>query len=95
MKYPRSVVKFSKHPETEDLHPNQKPVALYEYLILTYTNPGDTVLDITAGSGTTGEAAVKTGRNAILIEKDPVYFETTQRRIELVQAQPLLFEVSA
>jgi site-specific DNA-methyltransferase (adenine-specific) len=91
MKFPRSVIKFSKHPETEDLHPNQKPVSLYEYLILTYTNPGDTVLDMCAGSGTTGEAAIKTGRGCILIEKKPEYFGIIQNRMAQVEAQPLLF----
>jgi site-specific DNA-methyltransferase (adenine-specific)/modification methylase len=55
-------------------HPTQKPVALYSYLIQTYTNPGDTVLDFCAGSGTTGVAAILTGRNAILIEKDAAYY---------------------
>jgi site-specific DNA-methyltransferase (adenine-specific) len=96
MRFPTSIIQESNADrQGQSDHPTQKPVALYEYLILTYTNPGDTVLDITAGSGTTGVACVKTGRNAILIEKDPVYFETTQRRIKQVQAQPLLFEATA
>jgi site-specific DNA-methyltransferase (adenine-specific) len=88
--YPLSVLTCDN--ETDLDHPTQKPVALYKYLILTYTNPGDTVLDFTAGSGTTGVAAVETGRNAILIEKDPGYFEIVQRRIKQAQAQPNLFE---
>jgi DNA modification methylase len=89
--YPRTICRFAI--ENKGYHPTQKPVALYEYLILTYTNPGETVLDITAGSGTTGEAAIKTGRNAILIEKDPAYFTIASRRIERVQMQPLLLGV--
>jgi site-specific DNA-methyltransferase (adenine-specific) len=89
-RYPSSVQLFSNG-NNGNIHPTQKPVALYEYLILTYTHPGDTVLDITAGSGTTGEAAIKTGRNAILIEKDPEYFGIIQNRMAQVEAQPLLF----
>jgi site-specific DNA-methyltransferase (adenine-specific) len=91
-RYPLRVLSFGRM--TGD-HPTQKPVALYEYLILTYTHPGETVLDICAGSGTTGEAAIKTGRNCILIEKKPEYFGIIQNRMAQVQAQPLLFEVSA
>ncbi len=56
-------------------HPTQKPVALFEYLIKTYTNPGELVLDNCAGSGTTGEACFNTGRNYIQIEKDKDYYE--------------------
>jgi site-specific DNA-methyltransferase (adenine-specific) len=68
------------------LHPTQKPVALMEYLIRTYTNPGDTVLDNTCGSGTTLVAAINTGRNAIGIERDPEYFRIAQERV--AKAQP-------
>jgi site-specific DNA-methyltransferase (adenine-specific) len=57
LKYPRSVLSIPKYAASETLHPTQKPLALLEYLILTYTNPGDTILDFTAGSGTTGAAA--------------------------------------
>lgn len=78
MRYPRSIQKFTT--ET-GLHPTQKPVPLFEYLIRTYTNEGDTVLDNTMGSGTTGVAAVNTGRDFIGIEKDPGYFQIAQRRI--------------
>lgn len=63
------------------LHPTQKPVALFEYLIKTYTNEGETVLDNTAGSGTTAIAAENTGRRWIGIEKDPVYFFKALNRI--------------
>ncbi len=64
-----------------DAHPTQKPVALMEYLIRTYTNEGDTVLDFTMGSGTTGVAAMHTGRNFIGIEMDAGYFAIAQERI--------------
>ena len=76
------------------LHPTQKPVALLEYLIKTYTNEGETVLDFTAGSGTAGIAALNTNRNAILIEKDPEYCEIIKRRIaEAEKAKILTHEV--
>ena len=57
------------------MHPTQKPVALLEWLIKTYTNPGDLVLDPTMGSGTTGVACQNTGRTFIGIEKDEAYFK--------------------
>ena len=63
------------------LHPTQKPVALYEYLIKTYTNKGDTVLDFVMGSGSTGIACQNTGREFIGIEKDDKYFKIAQDRI--------------
>jgi site-specific DNA-methyltransferase (adenine-specific) len=72
------------------LHPTQKPVALMEYLIRTYTNPGDTVLDNTMGSGTTGVAALQTGRRFIGIERDPTYFAIAQERISKVWLAPLV-----
>lgn len=64
------------------LHPTQKPVALLEWLILTYSNEGDLILDPTMGSGTTGVACVNTGRRFIGVEQDASYFATAQRRIE-------------
>jgi site-specific DNA-methyltransferase (adenine-specific) len=79
--YPGTVQKFKGVSQYHVEHPTQKPVALYEYLIKTYTNPGDTVLDFCMGSGTTGVAAVRTGRNFIGIEKERPYFEIAQRRI--------------
>ena len=72
LRNPSSVQKFNTQ---VGLHPTQKPVALFEYLIKTYTNPGETVLDNCAGSGTTGEACINTGRNYIQIEKDLTYYE--------------------
>lgn len=84
-RYPRSIQYF-KTAETEGkLHPTQKPVSLYEWLILTYTNPGDTVLDPCMGSGTTGIAALKLGRNFIGIEADETYFKTAENRLTLFQ----------
>lgn len=67
-------------------HPTQKPVALLEWLIKTYTNPGDTVLDPVAGSGTTAIAALRTGRHCIAIEKDPAYFEVMRKRVDAERA---------
>lgn len=78
--YPTSILPFAK--ERGGVHPTQKPVALMEYLIRTYTNPGDTVLDNTMGSGTTGVAAVNTGRHFIGIERDPAYFDVASARID-------------
>lgn len=72
-KYPISILNFTSR-EERGLHPTQKPVALFEYLIRTYTNEGDTVLDNCAGSGTTAIAAEQSGRNWICIERDPTYY---------------------
>lgn len=83
VRYPRSVLRFNRKTRgNKKLHPTQKPVALLEYLICTYTNKGDMVLDFTAGSGTTGVAAKNTGRHFILIEKEKKYCDIAQRRIE-------------
>lgn len=79
LRYPSSVQKFN----TEvGKHPTQKPVALMEYLIRTYTNEGETVLDFTMGSGTTGVACVNTNRNFIGIELDQDYFQIAKDRID-------------
>ncbi len=77
--YPRNLIRFAKPVDFK--HPTQKPVALMEYLVKTYTNEGDTVLDFTMGSGSTGVAAVKLGRKFIGIELDPDYFQIAQTRI--------------
>ena len=77
--YPVSVLEYAADPE--HIHPTQKPVALMEYLIRTYTDEGMTVLDNCMGSGTTGVAAVRTGRDFIGIEKDPGYYELAVERI--------------
>lgn len=83
-RYPRSVVTFKSDKQKSALHPTQKPVALMEYMIKTYTNEGDTVLDNTMGSGTTGVACANTGRKFIGIERDPTYFEIAQQRLSAV-----------
>ena len=83
--YPRSIVHFPH--EGKAVHPTQKPVALMEYLIRTYTNEGETVLDNCMGSGTTGVACANTGRNFIGIEKDDKYFAIAQARIEAALAE--------
>ena len=70
------------------LHPTQKPVALMEYLIKTYTNEGDTVLDFAMGSGTCGVACANTGRRFIGIELDAGYFDIASRRVSEAYAQP-------
>jgi site-specific DNA-methyltransferase (adenine-specific) len=87
--YPKSILRYPKPNNLSGggLHPTQKPVALYEYLIKTYTNPGDTVLDFCMGSGTTIVAAIRTGRNAIGIEKEAPYFDMAQRRMKEQQME--------
>lgn len=77
--YPLSILDFKV--EHKPIHPTQKPVALMEYLIKTYTNEGDTVLDFTMGSGTTGVACKNLNRNFIGIEKDAEYFKIAEQRI--------------
>lgn len=77
--YPNSVLEFSMD---RGLHPTQKPVALCEYLIKTYTLEGETILDNCMGSGSTGIACINTKRNFIGIEKDDKYFEIARNRIE-------------
>lgn len=81
-RYPRSVIKFATDKQKSALHPTQKPVALMEYLILTYTNPGDLVLDNAAGSGSTLVAAKNLGRQFIGIEKDEHYYEICVERLK-------------
>lgn len=80
--YPKTVIEYSNVNGHKNVHPTQKPVALCEYLIRTYTNPGETVLDNCMGSGTTGVACVNTNRNFIGMELDPQYFEIAKKRIE-------------
>ena len=86
--YPWNVLEFKVQSRSKGtLHPTQKPVALYEYLIRTYTNEGDTVLDIAMGSGTTGVACIQTGRKFIGIEIDETYFNIAKDRIAEAQLQ--------
>ena len=79
--YPISIQEFANAREGR-VHPTQKPVALLEYLIKTYTTEGDTVLDPTMGSGSTGVACKNTNRKFIGVEKDETYFKLAQQRIE-------------
>lgn len=80
--YPTSILEFTAANQRNKLHPNQKPVALLEYLIRTYTNDGDLVLDNTMGSGVTGIACTNTRRDFIGIEKDVGYFEVAYQWIK-------------
>lgn len=79
-RYPKSIIQFSNADQTDKQHNTQKPVALYEYLIRTYTQPGELVLDFCCGSGTTGVACVKTGRNYIMCDTTPEYVKIAQDR---------------
>jgi site-specific DNA-methyltransferase (adenine-specific) len=90
LRYPRSVQYFkTAESEGKTCHKTQKPIALMEYLIKTYTNEGETVLDFTMGSGSTMVACQNTNRNGIGIELDKDYFEIAKKRIE--EQQPTLF----
>lgn len=84
MRYPSDVIQFGNSHGAPDnrFHQTQKPVPLLEYLIRTYTNKGDTVLDNTMGSGSTGVACIHTGRNFIGIEKEHEYMEIARKRCE-------------
>lgn len=81
MKYPQSIFTFAKPHPSVALHPTQKPVPLLEYLIKTYTNEGETVLDNCMGSGSTGVACINTNRNFIGIELDENYYQIAQSRL--------------
>jgi site-specific DNA-methyltransferase (adenine-specific) len=83
VRQPRSVIKINRGTRGNNkLHPTQKPVALFEYLIKTYTNEGELVLDNCAGSGTTAIACINTKRNYILIEKEEKYCKIAEDRIK-------------
>lgn len=81
-RYPRSVIKFSSDKQVSNYHPTQKPLALLEYLIKTYTDENDVVLDFCMGSGTTCVAAQRLKREFIGIEKDNFYFDVAAKRIK-------------
>ena len=83
-RYPRSIQRFNTE-KNKSTHPTQKPIALLEYLIKTYTNDGETVLDFTCGSGSCGVACVNTNRNFIGIELDKGYFDIAEKRIKEAQ----------
>lgn len=87
-RYPKTILRFKQE---KGLHPTQKPVPLMEYLIRTYTNKGDVVLDSTMGSGTTGVACFNSSRKFIGIEKDPVYFQKADERISNLEKNKLDF----
>lgn len=100
-RYPKSIIAMSRFgaelngASGNRSHPTQKPVALYAYLIRTYTNPGDTVGDFVMGSGTTGVAAVKEGRHFVGVELDSGYFAIARRRLEQAEMQLSLFPAEA
>jgi len=77
-RYPKSVIKISRE---VGLHPTQKPVALFEWLIKTYSNKGEIVMDNCMGSATTAIAALNTGRFFVGFEKDPIFFERGTKRV--------------
>jgi len=81
LKYPKNLIEFSNANKMNNLHPTQKPILLMEYLIRTYTNENETVLDFTMGSGSTGVAAKNLNRGFIGIEQDEKYFDIAQERI--------------
>lgn len=80
-RYPRSVIQLKSDKQLTSLHPTQKPVPLLEYLIVTYTDPGDTVLDFAMGSASTAIACARTGRRFLGVEIDRHYFEVSENRI--------------
>ena len=82
-KYPQTLIDIPR--DARKVHPTQKPVALMEYMVRTYSNEGDTILDNTMGSGTTGVACVNASRHFIGIEQDPGYFAIAERRIAEAQ----------
>lgn len=86
--YPRQVLEIASEGKT--VHPTQKPVALMEYLIRTYTNEGELVLDNCMGSGTTGVAAINTGRRFIGMEQNPEYFAIAENRIQIAHIGDLI-----
>ena len=90
-KYPSSIVEFRKPHPSKSVHPTEKSVDLFMWLLLTYSNRGDTILDPFMGSGTTGVACAQLGRKFIGIEIDPDYFEIARKRIETAYAQKVMF----
>ena len=88
-RYPTDIVSYKR--DKEKIHPTQKPVALIQYLIRTYSNEGDTILDNCMGSGTTAIAAIREKRNFIGFELNKEYYDKACKRIKLEQAQSTLF----
>jgi site-specific DNA-methyltransferase (adenine-specific) len=90
--YPTSIIEINNCSNRKDrIHPTQKPVELFEYLIKTYTKEEELVLDNCIGSGTTAIAALNTGRFFIGIEKEPQYCEIARKRVQAAQEQQALF----
>ena len=89
LKYPKNILRFERG--VSQVHPTQKPVDLIAYLIRTYSNPGDTILDNTIGSGTTAVAALREKRHFIGFELNRDYYDIALRRIKLEQQQQTLF----
>lgn len=90
-RFPKQVIRINRENRRSSIHPTQKPVELLSYLIRTYTNPGDLVLDNCMGSGSTGVACIETERRFIGIEKDDAYFKLAKDRIENYQSKKELF----
>ena len=90
-KYPKSILAFSNANHQEHIHPTQKPIRLIEYLIKTYSNKGDLILDNCSGSGTTAVACHNLKRRFICIEKDKEYYDASVERLKNAQAQLKLF----
>ena len=92
-KYPISIIEFSNASQRGKFHPTQKPVPLFEYLIKTYTNKNETVLDNCMGSGTTAIACMNTERNFIGFELDETYYKKSLKRIKEHTTQTDIFDV--
>ena len=90
-RFPSTVIEFN-NPNNKSIHPTQKPVALFEYLIKTYTNKNETVLDNCMGSGTTAIACMNTNRNYIGFELDENYYKKSLERIKNHATQNELFD---
>lgn len=82
LRYPKTIIEVDGIAQKDIIHPTQKPVSLFEYLIKTYTNSGETVLDNCIGSGTTAIACINTNRNFIGFEKDVTYYKLANNRIK-------------
>lgn len=86
-----SVLHFNKEHNADSWHPTQKPVDLLRYLVLTYSNKGDTILDNCMGSGTTAIACIREHRHFIGFELNKEYFDKAQKRIQIELANPTIF----
>lgn len=91
-RFPLSYLNFGSEPTTGRLHPTQKPVDLMRWLVRTYTNAGDTVLDCFAGSGSTLEACLVEGRHGVGTELDPNYYKRALHRLKAIASTPSLFQ---